>query len=571
MKTFYLNTRMKKLGLSFLIIPLLFAFPNMVLSQVVAHNPVCYGNPIKLMCNFNDGCSNPAATFSWHNTSSSWISNVRDPVLFPPGSFLIGDGQTMNGSGHCNGEGYATDSIYLTLSFGPPPVSVHSGSVHVMVNSMSINISGTVKDLGLNPLNGGTAYMFNTNYGVLDTAAFVPVNSGIFVFTNTCGADRSPILIIPPTANPPMIPTYLGDTPSWSDATQIIASSSMPVGTIHMIRKPSSVQAGGLSIIQGNVYRVTQDKANDPIDNVGVIVKRTSNNALWGYETSNGNGYFNLGHIEQGNYAVNTDYPGIKMYTQNGANIIQPYNAYDTVNLTIRVVSDSIMTDSNFIRVYPAYMVSPSCSVLDDFVAIGNTTCFDALQNLTVAGKEGYSVDVHSGGTAYFVSGQKIIFKPGFNAAHGSYVWGHITTNGQYCSHLVGPSPSPDGMTITEGKDNCAHAAVLTGGTSYHQPESVITGNKETMTEQAPSFDQDPFFKVYPNPTSGSITLELSVEPVESVVSARCYDDMGSLILEKEYHSGKRHELSLAGHAPGIYLLRVRMNGETGFKKIIKQ
>jgi hypothetical protein len=70
---------------------------------------VCYGTPIQLFCNFADGCNNPSATFFWTNSSGSWTSTDRDP--------LIAVGAT----------GYATDSFYLTITYSPPPGGLYKG------------------------------------------------------------------------------------------------------------------------------------------------------------------------------------------------------------------------------------------------------------------------------------------------------------------------------------------------------------------------------------------------------------------------------------------------------------
>ncbi|MCX6269175.1 MAG: T9SS type A sorting domain-containing protein [Bacteroidetes bacterium] len=619
MKIFYLNAWIKKMGLTIVIIPLLFAFPNTVLSQVVAKNPLCYGEPVQLKCNFNAGCSSPGATFTWHNTNSSWITHVKNPVLYPPGGFDIGDGQTADGSSLCNGEGYATDSIFLTIHYAPPPAGFYSGSVHVMINSPYVDISGTAYAYIGNqyyPLDGGHAYLFNSINGVLDTLVTVPVNNvGQFTVHNTCGVDGSPILIIP--NGDAQIPTYLGDAVSWNDATAVVASSTVNVGAIHMIDYAPQIITDVAAFIKGIVYKNTSAKANDPIDNVGVVIKKSA--SLRGYATSDDNGLFTLGKFEQGDYSINSNYPGIPMYTRNGANIIRVFNPIDTINLTISVVCDSVMVDSNFIRVSPTYVVSPSCSVQDEVITNGYTTCYNALQNLIVSGSDPDGVVVNNGGTAYFVAGQKINFKQGFRVENGSSVWGHITTTGQFCSQLLGSNNSLGGMTISGGESRCFqamdalstgangatflvkngatahltagkkivmypnthaasgasfHAYISTDGTYCNEPKAPVTdydGNEDAIAEKEPSLDHQAFFKVYPDPTSGSFTLELSAEPGESTVSVTCYNNMGSLVMEKDFFSGKKHELSLAGHAPGIYLLRVRMNGNTGIKKMIKQ
>ncbi len=63
---------------------------------------VIYGEPIQLFCDFTWGCSNPDATFFWSNSSGSWTSSLRDPIINP------------------GEEGYATDVFYLVINYAPP-------------------------------------------------------------------------------------------------------------------------------------------------------------------------------------------------------------------------------------------------------------------------------------------------------------------------------------------------------------------------------------------------------------------------------------------------------------------
>ena len=88
---------------------------NSASPQGVVKTPLCYGEPIQLICNYPAGCSNPNATFHWENTSGSWTSSERDPVIQP--------GQT----------GYASDSFTLIVRYSPPPGGLYNGSVPVVV------------------------------------------------------------------------------------------------------------------------------------------------------------------------------------------------------------------------------------------------------------------------------------------------------------------------------------------------------------------------------------------------------------------------------------------------------
>ena len=76
--------------------------------------------------------------------------------------------------------------------------------------------------------------------------------------------------------------------------------------------------------------------------------------------------------------------------------------------------------------------------------------------------------------------------------------------------------------------------------------------------------------KIYPNPTTEIITLEISnFEKLQTGVF-KLYNLNGQLLKECPVHSVST-EVSLAGLASGTYLLKVFMNDKTEDWKIIKQ
>ena len=76
--------------------------------------------------------------------------------------------------------------------------------------------------------------------------------------------------------------------------------------------------------------------------------------------------------------------------------------------------------------------------------------------------------------------------------------------------------------------------------------------------------------KIYPNPTTEKITLEISnFEKLQTGVF-KLYNLNGQLLKECPVHSVST-ELSLAGLSAGVYLLKVFMNDKTEDWKIIKQ
>ena len=76
--------------------------------------------------------------------------------------------------------------------------------------------------------------------------------------------------------------------------------------------------------------------------------------------------------------------------------------------------------------------------------------------------------------------------------------------------------------------------------------------------------------KIYPNPTTEKITLEISnFEKLQTGVF-RLYNLNGQLLQECPVHSVST-EVSLAGLSAGTYILKVFMNDKTDEWKIIKQ
>lgn len=111
---------------------------------------------------------------------------------------------------------------------------------------------------------------------------------------------------------------------------------------------------------------------------------------------------------------------------------------------------------------------------------------------ITVAGS-GTEFSVNNGGNATLVAGQNIIMLPVLKVYSGGYLHAYITTNNQYCSLL---------------KNNL-----------------VASGEYETREDEIPKTTMDgSFFRVYPNPTSGKITLVFSDDIGTSTVNIQIYN-----------------------------------------------
>ncbi|MCX6303554.1 MAG: T9SS type A sorting domain-containing protein [Bacteroidetes bacterium] len=619
------------------VIALVTLSPCRAVSQAVLENPVCNGNPIMLSCNFPEGCNSEHAVFHWLKEGSTWAANVKNPTLYPPGSVTIGNGQTVNGSGLCNGEGYGSGTFSLTINYRPPSGGYYYGTVDVSVvpavaASVTITASanpvcpGTTVTFTANAVNGGTspAYQWKKNGTVVtgatnSTYSFVPANGntvmcimtsnatcvqvnpvssntvtmtiGIYTVTgdivrntvpqtplsggmayllgtgnstggydtlatapivngqyavHTCANSGSIILTVPDPMFPCDIETYLGDVYSWEDADTLNISSSRIVDTIHypkMCQHPWNSRM--MAFAGGMVFKNSLAKANDPIDNVGVKIKPQGSSLLLDYTRSQNGGKYGF-VLDKGEYTISAEYPGIPMFTQNGANNFHVYSPCDSMMINL-VINPSV------INTLQTRIIPVSCPVAGELKGPSDTTCYNALQTLLVGPAS------FSGGRAYFIAGQKISFLPGFIAKNGAQVWAGITTTGQFCSQVSG---------IVFGSMQPLSAV---SGNGAGQRDMLHQENRDSTGSAIHEPVRDDLFRIWPNPTSNMFTVELYADPGESAVSVMCYNGMGSLIFESTRKQGRKHDFSLAGQVRGIYLVRVVAGGHAGMKKIIKQ
>ena len=178
-----------------------------------------------------------------------------------------------------------------------------------------------------------------------------------------------------------------------------------------------------------------------------------------------------------------------------------------------------------------------SVALQNQSVPNGRDTCFEALQSIYVAGN-GSTFTVQNGGNARLIAGEKILLMTGTRVISGGYMQASISQNGQYCS----PAKLPD-----------------QGG-----PDGTISANQAMQPGKS-------FFSVYPNPTTGSFTLELRNTDAPAGVKVELYGMEGERIRSEELRGGLKYTLSLAGKPVGVYFIRVTSGNYTGTRKIILQ
>jgi hypothetical protein len=224
----------------------------------------------------------------------------------------------------------------------------------------------------------------------------------------------------------------------------------------------------------------------------------------------------------------------------NGANLgaNNPSFSYVPVNndaITCTLTSNEICATGNpavsnqvtmVVTSIPANLVLQNQAVL-------NTQCFNAVQTITVAGN-GTSFIVLNGGNATMIAGQNILYLPGTTIDSGGYLYGYISTNGQYCTNQL-PSMV-----------------------------SVFTGEGEI-----PDVAGQSFFKVYPNPASGAFSLELTGPDLAGKTRVVMYGMQGEKVLSAELTGDRKHRFPLPGYPSGIYLIQVITENKSGTARII--
>jgi hypothetical protein len=168
-------------------------------------------------------------------------------------------------------------------------------------------------------------------------------------------------------------------------------------------------------------------------------------------------------------------------------------------------------------------------------IIVSDTQCFNATQTITVAGS-GNTYVVQNGGSATMIAGENILYLPGTVVETGGYMLGYITQNGQYCNML------PTAPVVT---------ASTPGG---NPPEWEKTS-----------------FRVYPNPTTGSFTIELIGNTIPAEANIEVYGIRGNRVMTTSLSGSVKQVISLEGQPSGLYFIRLVSDGTSETGKLVKQ
>ncbi len=156
-----------------------------------------------------------------------------------------------------------------------------------------------------------------------------------------------------------------------------------------------------------------------------------------------------------------------------------------------------------------------------------------ALSTITVAGVPATFTVEAPNGNATFIAGEKVLFLPGTTVQSGAYLLAYISNT--YCTNPTIPIPL---TAIQEEK-----------------PANMMTSAG---------------FKIYPNPTTGTFTLEFTgTEPVENSSAFIC-DIRGNKILDIRLSGTNKQVISLENQPKGMYFIRILTEKHTESSKILK-
>ncbi len=189
------------------------------------------------------------------------------------------------------------------------------------------------------------------------------------------------------------------------------------------------------------------------------------------------------------------------------------------------------------------YDIQDVLFLTDHIVSSGQTLCYDALQTVYLAGDNGFFI-IENGAEAHVIAGNNIVFLPGTIIAEGAYLEALIRPNGPFCNGLLSQEEE---MEFPE-----------------HKEVDDISDINELILPKK-------MFKIYPNPTDGDFTLEITYANENCKTEIEIFGLTGEL-LQKYSVTDHRNifQLSLLGYKPGIYYVRVMICGQLDIKRIIK-
>jgi hypothetical protein len=216
------------------------------------------------------------------------------------------------------------------------------------------------------------------------------------------------------------------------------------------------------------------------------------------------------------------------------AEMTHPYdaNTFDTWNFFHLWSEDATSSNNDGYPYFgfPSEYSSPNLVIED-----GNFGCFDSEDKIILAGG-GTHFLLESGASLDLAAVNSIIFKDGFRAMPGSYGHFFIDPSGTYCN-----------------------------------PPSMLSVKDELFFEPLEEVIDKPSFNVYPNPTSGSFTLDLiGFDEGAQAITIEVLGNLGERVELIEINGVSSLQIDLNNKPAGIYFIRILKGNEITLKKVVK-
>jgi hypothetical protein len=160
----------------------------------------------------------------------------------------------------------------------------------------------------------------------------------------------------------------------------------------------------------------------------------------------------------------------------------------------------------------------------------GLTHCFNASNTITVSG----FTATGTGTNIEFIAGQKVSFTPPVLVGQSAHMWAHITTTSSYCTSSDAP---------------------MVAALKQEEPVNTI---------------EQPWFSLFPNPTSGNITVVQKSGTPTGTFSVEIYSMRGEPILQALMIGEKQHEFNTSALPTGLYFVKLTGSDFTQTIKLVK-
>lgn len=216
------------------------------------------------------------------------------------------------------------------------------------------------------------------------------------------------------------------------------------------------------------------------------------------------------------------------------AEMTYPYaaNTFNTWNFIHLWAADASYSKNSG---YPFFGFPSEYSSQNMVIEDGNSGCFDSEDIIILAGS-GTNFLLESGASLELAAVNSVLLKDGFRALAGSYGRFFIDPSGSYCN-----------------------------------PQALLSSVDEMYLEPLIEIADKGPVRIYPNPTTGKFTIELTNPDDSPETSVEIFSILGEKIKQLDRFDQMSYQFDLSNHITGLYLLRIRQGNKIWQEKLIRQ